>query len=560
MGPILIVLLSAATLGGGTAPGLKQEPGADSPILLEVAGRQMSLDELLIMFEDQHQGHMGLLGERRELESLVERALDFRLFVAAAESEGFAEDEEVVQRVETFHRQLAATRYGEEQTLTGASVDREEIEEFTDRLYTLHHLREIGTRTRSAAERAAARLRAGEDFAAVCKEFSTLPSKLHNGAATLRIDQIPAGIRDWAATATPGDISPVAETPTGFILYQYESGEASEPPAYVLSETRIMSLLLQARVEELRRELRERLRREANARLVVKPEAAWFRDGSDQDGDLVLATADGVEPATVQQVRDALLLSEESMADDELVAEVAEYLARSIVDDRLLQAEAMKSKWADDPEILRQVASFRDKLLVTAIKAELIYADIEPSEEELREMFAAEQDQWRLPDQVETRHILVESEEDARQVLAELAAGAGFEELAEKYSIDEATASRGGYVGWVVPGRIHPSLDEVLFEMEVGEVSEPVQSPVGWHILKVIRRAEGQPRTFEQVRNKFTEKVLEKRKAEARAKWLKLLRERVEWRTFPENYDAALAIIRQRLENQDKAKETHPAF
>jgi parvulin-like peptidyl-prolyl isomerase len=88
-------------------------------------------------------------------------------------------------------------------------------------------------------------------------------------------------------------------------------------------------------------------------------------------------------------------------------------------------------------------------------------------------------------EQVRVKHILVESEEVAKQV-AEKIHGVPFEEVAKEYSKDENSREQGGDIGWVRRGQYDEKLEEAIFQMEAGETRyEPIQSNYGWHVVKV---------------------------------------------------------------------------
>jgi foldase protein PrsA len=95
---------------------------------------------------------------------------------------------------------------------------------------------------------------------------------------------------------------------------------------------------------------------------------------------------------------------------------------------------------------------------------------------------------YGVAEQVHLRHILVASEEEARRVLARLKAGEDFAQVAREVSLDKATAEKGGDLGWFGRGAGVPALEQAAFSLREGEISEPVHTAYGFHILQVLER------------------------------------------------------------------------
>jgi peptidyl-prolyl cis-trans isomerase C len=85
----------------------------------------------------------------------------------------------------------------------------------------------------------------------------------------------------------------------------------------------------------------------------------------------------------------------------------------------------------------------------------------------------------------EVRHILVKTKAEADKILAELKAGKKFSTLAEKYSIDKASAAHGGELGWIVPGMVVPPFAEAIEKAPIDKPVGPVQTQFGYHIIEV---------------------------------------------------------------------------
>lgn len=93
-------------------------------------------------------------------------------------------------------------------------------------------------------------------------------------------------------------------------------------------------------------------------------------------------------------------------------------------------------------------------------------------------------------EQARARHILVETEDEAKEVIERLAAGEDFADLAGELSQDTGSAVDGGDLGFAPPGRYVPEFEEAVQTLSIGQVSDPVESQFGWHIIEVLEREE----------------------------------------------------------------------
>ncbi|HRV92488.1 MAG TPA: peptidylprolyl isomerase [Anaerolineae bacterium] len=96
----------------------------------------------------------------------------------------------------------------------------------------------------------------------------------------------------------------------------------------------------------------------------------------------------------------------------------------------------------------------------------------------------------RLAEQSHARHILVETEDEANAVIERLKAGESFADLAAELSLDTVSGAEGGDLGFVAAGSFVAPVDEAVFTLPIGEISEPIESQFGWHVVEVLEREE----------------------------------------------------------------------
>ncbi|WP_290741832.1 peptidylprolyl isomerase [Haliea sp.] len=139
----------------------------------------------------------------------------------------------------------------------------------------------------------------------------------------------------------------------------------------------------------------------------------------------------------------------------------------------------------------------------------------------------------QMVNQTRVRHILIQpseimteeqAEARARELRNRILEGEDFAELARQYSKDIGSAAEGGDLGWTTPGQMVPEFEAAMADTAVGEISEPVKSQFGWHILEVMERRE-QDMTAQAIRNRATEALHQRKYEEELDAWLRKIRD-----------------------------------
>jgi len=173
----------------------------------------------------------------------------------------------------------------------------------------------------------------------------------------------------------------------------------------------------------------------------------------------------------------------------------------------LLYQEAKRRGLDKEKEFIEKIEEYkRMTLLSTFIKKE-IEEKATVSDKEVREYYDNNTEQFRT-DQVKASHILVDTEEEARDILKRIKNGEDFAELAKRFSKDRGSASRGGDLGFFGRGRMIPEFEKVAFNLSKGEVSEPLKTRFGYHIIKVTDKKEGTQLALKDVKDRIREKLL----------------------------------------------------
>jgi peptidyl-prolyl cis-trans isomerase C len=197
-----------------------------------------------------------------------------------------------------------------------------------------------------------------------------------------------------------------------------------------------------------------------------------------------------------------------ALAEEDLGAEIAnappeakrDHLISYLADIVMVTQAADKKNVADNPDFKRRLAFLRNKLLMGFELQDEAKAAV--SDEAMRQTYEDAVQSMRGQEEVHARHILVESEDEAKAVLDQLKAGGDFAALAKEKSKDPGGAD-GGDLGYFTKDQMVPEFAEVAFKMYPGQLSNPVKTQFGWHIIKVEDKRTKQAPEFDKVKDQI---------------------------------------------------------
>ena len=232
-----------------------------------------------------------------------------------------------------------------------------------------------------------------------------------------------------------------------------------------------------------------------------------------QDANPVLAKVNGAE---IRQ-------SDLTLAEEELGPSLAqmdpstkrENVLAFLIDMKIVAKAAEDKKVENNEDFKKRLAFTRNRLLMDSLLA--TEGKAATTDEAMKKVYEDASKQITGEQEVRARHILVETEDEAKAIAAELKKGADFAELAKKKSKDPG-ASDGGDLGFFTKDQMVPEFSAVAFTLEPGKISDPVKSQFGWHIIKVEEKRNRQSPPFEQVKAQIETYVTRKAQADYVAK------------------------------------------
>jgi peptidyl-prolyl cis-trans isomerase C len=228
-----------------------------------------------------------------------------------------------------------------------------------------------------------------------------------------------------------------------------------------------------------------------------------------EDADKVVARVNGVD------IRN----SDVAFAEEEVGGNIPsmppeqkrDYLINYLTDVIILSQAAEQQKFGDRPDVKHRLAFDHNRLLMETLLQDTGHAAL--SDEAEHKVYDDAVKQMAPEEEVRARHILVTSEDEAKAVLAKLKGGADFGALAKEKSKDPG-AAEGGDLGYFTKDQMVPEFAEVAFKLNKGQLSEPVKTQFGWHIIKVEDKRTKPTPTFEQVKPQIENYVAHRAQAQ----------------------------------------------
>jgi peptidyl-prolyl cis-trans isomerase C len=234
--------------------------------------------------------------------------------------------------------------------------------------------------------------------------------------------------------------------------------------------------------------------------------------------DAIIAHVDGL-PITGQD----LLFAQEDIGSRlpiESAKKKNDYLLRYLIDLKLVAEAAKKSGIENSQIFTKRLAYVRDKILFSEYLTQ--HSQPAPTEAEIRAFYDESLKTLKPETEVSARHILVETEDEAKKVRERLTKGKeDFAKVAAEVSKDTVSAADGGNVGYFTgncaPGEpcMVPEFSKAAFELKVGDISQPVKTQFGWHIIKLDDKRTRPAPSFAEMKDLLTDYLTRKKQDEA---------------------------------------------
>ena len=216
----------------------------------------------------------------------------------------------------------------------------------------------------------------------------------------------------------------------------------------------------------------------------------------------VVATVNGV-PIHESDIDSEMAMLPEEMSRYRNDVSTRAHIMRSLIRRHAISQKAMQMGIDLDPAIRQRIENGRRQILIEAARQWQLAHMETIQESDLTAYYKQHLADFAVPEQVHARHILVASQKQALAVIKQLRGGADFAVLAASESLDDSNKSRGGDLNWFQRGVMVKAFDDIAFGLKENEISQPVKTRFGWHVIELLGRRSAMQKPLEEVRHEI---------------------------------------------------------
>lgn len=512
--PLALLALTIAAFGAPPKP------------VAVVNGEPITGADLKAEFKARHGGHEKFLLGEVEARKFLDLVIDSKLLVQEAYRLDLQDQKDIAKSADELAERKAVEHLVKVEVEEKAKPKPEEVRAaWETNTAALYKTRQIVVETKAEADWVLRTVLSGGSFETLARQCSLAPSRQQGG--NLPFTGWGAWDPAWEKTVfalSPGETGGPVKTHMGWEVVQLAEMQGVERPDFDKAKAKIEGVLKKRNLERTKRELSDFLWKKYGAKRTSAdlsfdglaaaaksksedPVATWENGGKVAVSELLAR----LDPATLGPL------------PKERAAEAIDEEVRHAVDERLAPLEAKARKYADLPEIADEVRRHREKLMLGALYADYVLKGVAVTDADVKAYYEEHRKEFMTPERRRVSHIVLATEEDAKDVRKKLGAGESWADLAKARSTDGTSAKQAGDLGFITAKEVPEEFKGIL-DLKAGEVSEPMKTKFGWHVVKFTKIEPPRPLTLEEAKGDLKKKLVDEKNREKRAYWVKKLR------------------------------------
>lgn len=205
-------------------------------------------------------------------------------------------------------------------------------------------------------------------------------------------------------------------------------------------------------------------------------------------------------------------------------------IAKELVNQELLYLDA-KENGLDNHDLYKEQVELAKEDILKQYAFRHLFASIDLKDEDILDFYEGHKEHYKTQEKVRASHILVDSEEKAKDIIKEIEGGKSFEDAAKEYS-SCPSKEKGGDLGEFGKGQMVGEFEEAAFNLDINTLSQPVKTNFGYHIIKVVGKVAEGIQAFETIKEQVRQQALGLKQQEAYVEKTNNLKDKYEVETY----------------------------
>ncbi|MFO7887076.1 MAG: peptidylprolyl isomerase [Eubacteriales bacterium] len=184
-------------------------------------------------------------------------------------------------------------------------------------------------------------------------------------------------------------------------------------------------------------------------------------------------------------------------------------LLNELIAGEMFYLDAVENELDKEEEFQKILEETKENLL-QRYAVQKVMEDVDVKDEEIKETYNQNKEKYMDQEKISAKHILVDEEEKSKEIKEEIDKGMDFSDAAAKYS-SCPSSKKGGRLGEFGKGQMVPEFEEVAFNMEKGEISDPIKTQFGYHIIQLDEKIPAKQKTYYEVEEEIKQQILQQK-------------------------------------------------
>jgi parvulin-like peptidyl-prolyl isomerase len=484
--------------------------------------------------------------ELEQRKDFLEGMIEQKLLVIGAYKQGLDKNDEIGRLIEQQQGKFLLDQLYKQEIADKVQVTEADVKAWYENSGEEIHARHILLATAEAADSVEAELNGGADFGETAKKRSTDPSAASNGGdlSWFRWGTMVSGFQDAAFALKENEISKPVKTEFGYHIIQLMGRRPVDRQPFDQVKAGIEQQLKQQKTQARLREFLTEVRSKAELRLdmdMLKIVQETYRDTT---GPLEFkATLDPNDMNIKLQIRPLVRYLDTALLAGDFIRQAnsappvnrpsfydttatKEFMFQMIYT-QVLEREARRLRIDLSDDYQKALRQFRETLMSDKMRSDLMQRPVDVTTEKLHAYYDQHIEEFSTPPQVRLREALVNTKEQAEQIIEKVRRGAKFTEICEQVTERPGMRAKQGDLG-VFRRFEYPNLFDAAQKMNQGQVGGPVyhatQTGAQWSVIEVIRKQDAETKTFEEVQDRILTKLRTELQQAALDQWVAEMR------------------------------------